>query len=354
MLQIQFSIRSGSNFIPIEIIIIQTHENGLLAMDPQLGCQTIGGSGFAGRTGSCQHNGLCTPLTDHICHLRIPLLVQGLIDPDQFPELSRGGQIIQVRNRLTLHECAPALALIEDGEEIRHGRTLGKDIRVFLIRVNKQKTTVSRHNIPHRQVARRGRHLAVIVIGKVFIGILVKIVPGTPGEQSGFILLAVSTVAMDGLFQRYSAADQRNILLDQFQHPLFQFRHRKVFCANHLNIDTGTQRAVHFCPDARPQLAKGQENHKLSSPNIAFSAGRIAAAQQLHFSVGGCHGTAHGRTFRIQILLPQRNVVQGKDFTGNFRCNGTVRKSWAVHSGLTNQIKKTLSRLQRYLTMIQF
>ena len=103
MFQVQFTIRPRHNLIPVNIIIIQTDQNRLFPLDPKLRCKPIGRCGLAGRTGACQHNRFGTSTADSVRHLGIPLLMQSLIDPDQFPESARCGQLIQIRHGLTFH-----------------------------------------------------------------------------------------------------------------------------------------------------------------------------------------------------------------------------------------------------------
>ena len=100
-------IRAGQDLIPIQIVIVQAHQNGLFAVDTQLCGQTVGRGGLTGRAWAGQHNGLCAPITDHIRDPGVILLVQSLIDPDQLSDAAGIHQIIQICNSLTIHKVAP-------------------------------------------------------------------------------------------------------------------------------------------------------------------------------------------------------------------------------------------------------
>ena len=86
VLQIQLPIRAGGDFIPVNVVVIQTHEDWFFPMDTKLGRQAMGRSRLTGGTGACQHNRLRTTLADHVCHLRKPLFMQRFVHPDQFPD----------------------------------------------------------------------------------------------------------------------------------------------------------------------------------------------------------------------------------------------------------------------------
>ena len=111
MLQIQLAIRAGGKFIPVDVIVIQAHEDGLFAMNPQLRGKAVGGSGFAGGAGSCQHHYSGFPLAHHICNLRNPLFVERLVDPNQLPDAAGAGLAVQIRHGAAFHQRAPAFPL---------------------------------------------------------------------------------------------------------------------------------------------------------------------------------------------------------------------------------------------------
>ena len=94
MLQIQLAIGTGQDLIPVDIVIVQPHQNGLLSVYPELGCQPVAGGGLARGAGAGQHDCLCAPLADHVSHLGVTLLVQRFIDTDQFPDPSVHNKLI--------------------------------------------------------------------------------------------------------------------------------------------------------------------------------------------------------------------------------------------------------------------
>ena len=221
MFQVQLSVGTGGDFIPVDVIIIQTHENGFLSVNPELGGQAVGGCGLAGGTGACQHDGLCATLGNHVGYLSIAFFVKGFIHPDQFPDAAGGGQVIQIRHGFTFHQSAPTLALVENGEEIGHGRHFRTGIRVGIIGIDKDETAVGGNDVPNCKIA-GGCHFAVIVIGEIPVGVFIKEIRFAPGKEPGFIGLAIGAVAVDGCLQRNAAADQRDILLHKVCHRFLQ------------------------------------------------------------------------------------------------------------------------------------
>ena len=94
VLQIQLPVWPRSNSIPVNVIIVKTHENRFLPVNPQLCRQTVGGCSLAGGAGPCQHYHFCAPLTNHICNLGEPLFMQRLVYPNQLPDSAGGCQLI--------------------------------------------------------------------------------------------------------------------------------------------------------------------------------------------------------------------------------------------------------------------
>ena len=111
VLQIQFAVRPRGDFVPVDVIVVQAHEHGLLSVHPELGRQPMGRGGLAGGAGACQHDGLGSPLADHVRHLRKPLFVQSLIHPNQLPDSAGACQLVQIRHGFALHQRTPPLPL---------------------------------------------------------------------------------------------------------------------------------------------------------------------------------------------------------------------------------------------------
>ena len=327
MLQIQLPIRAGSDLIPVDIVVIQAHQDGLFSVNPQLSGQPVGGGRLAGGTGPRQHDCPGPPLTDHIRYLRIPLFVECLIHPDQLPDPAGGGQVIQICHCLALHQTAPPLSLIEYAEEIGHSRHLGTHRRILRIRIHKHKTAVSAEDIPHSQISGGRHHFSVVIVGKITVGIFIEIIRLPPTQEPGLIHLSFPRIAVNRLPQRYPPSEQRNILPHQLGNLLFQSIRGKVFRAGHRDEHTFSQGAVHFRHRHGTQLPQSQENGKLSRTDIGFLTLGITIPQQPHLSTGSRHGTAHGGTLQTIVLFPHGDVVQCKNLTGNF---GRNRPLWKL------------------------
>ena len=145
-------------------------------MNTQLRCQTVGRGGFAGGAGTSQQHRLGTAAAHHVGHLGIILFVQRLIDPNQLPDASTIDQIVQIGNRITFHQLTPALTFPENAEEMGHFVVIRNPVRLQIVGENKQKTAFRRHHIPHLQITGGGAHFAVVIIGKITVGINIKIV----------------------------------------------------------------------------------------------------------------------------------------------------------------------------------
>ena len=341
MFQIQFSIRAGRNLIPVNVIVIQAHKNGLFPMNTKLGCQTMSRCGFSGGAGPCQHHNPGPPLTGHICHLGIALFMQGFIHPDQFPDPAGLHHVVEVSHSFAFHQRTPVLALGKHTEKVRHRRHISQFFRVLIVRVDKNKAILCRDHIPYRQKTGRGHHLTIVVVRKISIAVFVKIVCLPPGQQSCLIRLSVRFIPLHGLCQRYPAADQRNVLGNQLGYMFLQPLRGKIRNARHFNIQAGTQGAARFGRGFWPKLAYGQENHKPGCSQIAFLTCLVSITQQTHLSIGGCHGSADGGTLRIPITLTDRNVIQGKHLTGNFCRQRSAGQLRCIQPQLLDQFQQT-------------
>ena len=309
MLQIQFTVRAGGNFVPVYVIVVQTHENGLFPMDAELGGKTVRRGCLARGAGASQQHGLRPPLAHLIGHLRKPLFVQGFVYADQLPDAAGIRQVVEVGHRLALHQLAPALALVEHAEKVGHRRHLGADLRIAVVRIDEHKAAVRRENVPHRQIPGGGHHLAVVIVGKVTVGVLVEIIHRPPRKKPCLVGLPFFPEPVDGLLQFYPAADQGNVLPHQLTDPRFQGRSGKILCPHNADVHAGTQRAGHFCRCLRPQLPHGKENRELRRADIALLARRVGVAEQADFAVGRRHRPAHGLAVGLRLFLPHGNII---------------------------------------------
>ena len=103
VLQIQLAVRPRGDFVPVDVIVVQAHEHGLLPVNPQLGRQPMGRGGLTGGTGACQHNRFRAPLANHIRDLRKPLFMKRLIHTNQLPDSAGSRQLVQIRRSFALH-----------------------------------------------------------------------------------------------------------------------------------------------------------------------------------------------------------------------------------------------------------
>ena len=318
MFQVDFPVGARGDLVPVDIIVIQAHENGLLAMDPQLGCQPVCRGGLSGGGWARQHDSSCTPLADHIRHLGIALFMEGFVDPDQLTDPAGSSQFIQVRHHFALHQLAPFFALGKDREEIGHGGHLGKLIGLFIVRVHQDEAPVSGQQIPHRHIARIRSHFTVVIIGKITMGIDIKVIHIPPSEQTGLVGLSFGGIMGHSLFQADPAADQRDMLRNDLLHPGLQCGNGEILRTGDLHIDAGAQSTADLGCGLGPQLPDGQEDDELGSPLIHFPARGICIAKQVYLTAGGLHGSADRGTI-LNVLFPEGNIIQRKHLTGNFR-----------------------------------
>ena len=224
VLQIEFPVRPGGDFVPVDVVIVQTHENRLFPMHPQLGCQPVGGGGFTGRAGPGQHDRFRAPLAHLIRDSGEVLLMQRLVDTDQLPNPPGNGQLVQIGHRLAFHQFTPALPLFKHAEEIRRIQTGRHAVRISVIRTDKQKSILRRFDVPHRQIPRGRHHLSIVVVGKISIGILIKIIHGAPAQQPCFVRISVGFKVGNCFLQRHPAPLQRDIRSNQLPYlPLQLF-----------------------------------------------------------------------------------------------------------------------------------
>ena len=343
VLQIPLAVGTEGHLLPIDVVVIHAHEDGFLAMDPELGGQTVGGSGLAGGTGTSQHDSLGIALADHVGNAGELLLVERFIDPDQLPDPTGAGQVVQIRNGLALHQLAPALALVEDVEEIGAFQIGGGLAGVGPVGVDKEKTIVRRLDVPARQVAGGGHHLAVVIVGKVAVGVLVEVIKAAPGQEPGLIHLAVGLKVGDGGLLAHPAAQEGDVLFCQCRHPGLQLTCVEIIDAADLHIDAGADGAVHLGHRLGPQLAHGQENGKLGGTDVCLLAQVVPVAQQAHHAAGGRHGPAGRGLLHLSVRHPDGDIVQGKDLTGDLRRQGLLGQALAVQPHSLYQFQQALA-----------
>ena len=285
----------------------------------------MGRGGLAGGAGPCQHNGLGSPLADHVRHLRKPLFVQSLVHPDQLPDSAGACQLVQIRHGFALHQRAPPLPLGKHREEIGHIRYLCAEIRVLVVGIDQNKAVFRRHNVPHRQIAGGGQHFPVEIIGVALVYIFVKIVGAAPAKKPGLVLLPLCPEPLHGLMQRHPPTNQRNVLIHQLLKGFLQLLGGKILGPGNLDIHAGAQSAADLSLGPRTALLQSQEDGKESGSQIAFLSGLVGVAQQMYLSFRCRHGLPHGWPLSLGILLPQRDVVEGEDLTGDFRRQRPLR-----------------------------
>ena len=174
MLQVQLAVGPGGNFVPVDVVIIQAHQNGLFPMHPELGGEPVGRGGFSGGAGTGQHDNSGLPLADHVRNLGKPLFMQGFIHTNQLPDASGLGLSVQVRHRLTFHQLSPMLSLRKDGKEIGTVLECGGLIGRQVVRVQQNEAILGREDIPNGEIAGGGQHFAKEIIRKILVEILVK------------------------------------------------------------------------------------------------------------------------------------------------------------------------------------
>ena len=69
MLKVQRSVFAHRDRIPVQIVIIQAHQNRLLPVDSQLGGKTVRRGSLTGRAGTRQHHRFGSALADRVCNL---------------------------------------------------------------------------------------------------------------------------------------------------------------------------------------------------------------------------------------------------------------------------------------------
>ena len=317
VLQVQLAVGARGDFVPVDVIVIQAHEDGLLAVNPVLGSQAMGRGGLAGGAGPRQKHCLGPPGADHIRHLRKPLLMQCLVDPDQLPDFSGGCQLVQIRHVFAVHQAAPALALGEDAEKLGHGRQLGRSVRFQLVRIDEEEASIRREDIPHGEVARRGGHFPVEIIRIIPVAVFAAIFQAPPLQKPGLIPLTLGGKPGNGLLLFGPMPQQRDILRHDLLHLGFQPGHREILGTGYGDKGAGAQGAVHGAHRLRPQLPQGQEHNKLTGTDVHIPPGRVLDPQQPDVPSGGCHGPAHRGPVPFPVLATQGNIIQGKDLTGD-------------------------------------
>ena len=217
-------------------------------------------------------------------------------------------------------------------------------IRILIVRVSEQKSAIRATDIPHRQISGGRHHLAIVIVREIAVGILIEVVKAAPLQQPCLIRLPIRDKMVDGLLQRHPAAQQRNILSNQCSHPGLELFGIKVINAGHIHIHAGADGTVHLCHRFRPKLPHGKKDHELCRAAVGFPTRCITIMQQPHFAAGGSHSPAHGRTICAGILLPDRNVIQRKDFACDFGRQRTAGKFRVIQSQLPHQFQQTLPR----------
>ena len=278
-------------------------------MDPQLGSQAVGRGGFSGGAGACQHHGPGPPLAHLIRHLGEPFFMQGFVNPDQLPDTAGSGQVVQIRHGFAFHQAAPALPLRKYAEKVGHGGHFRAKRRILVIGIDEQESPVSGQDVPNRQISGGRHHFSVIVIREAAIGVFIKIIRRPPGQKPRFVHLAVPGILGHRLLKGNPAADQRDVHFHQRLHPALQPGSGKILRILHLDKDTGTQCAIHFCPGLGPQLPQSQKQRELRRADVALLSRWVAVAKQANLSMGGRHGPANGGPVSCRVLFPQRDVI---------------------------------------------
>ena len=347
MLQILLSIRPGRNLVSVKIVIIQTHQNRLFPVHPELGCQSVGRGGFSGGTWPGQHHSLGAALADHIRNLRIPLLMQGFVHPNQFPDSSGNCQIVQVGNRCAFHKTAPAFPFVENTEKPGHGGHLRAFFRLIGVGINQNKAPVRRNDIPDGEIVGTGEHFSIIIVRKVPIGIDMKLFLAPPAKKPGFIILSTLHEVVNRLLKRHTAAGQRDCLGNQLLHPFLQGVCGECICPFHGDENTGSQCTAGFCRSFRPKLAQRQKYHKLRGSGVYLTPQGIFVAKKGNHSPGGCHSTTDGMPFAFQILLSDGDIVQRKNLAGKFGRQRPQAQLFLIQIQFPDKIQKGLPGLRR-------
>ena len=80
--QIQLAVRPRGDFVPVNVVVVQAHENGLFPVNTELGGQPVGGGGLSRGAGPCQHHHSGPPAAHLIGDLGISLFMEGFVHPD--------------------------------------------------------------------------------------------------------------------------------------------------------------------------------------------------------------------------------------------------------------------------------
>ena len=156
----------------------------------------------------------------------------------------------------------------------------------------------------------------------------------------------------DGLLRAHTAADQRNVLCYDLSHLSLQPLNAPILSAGDLNKQTGTDGAFHFASGMGPQTTQSQENHKLRCSDISFPSCRVAVSQKLNNTIGRSHCPPHRRTIRLELLIPQRDIIKRKYFTGDLGCNRVCRQFTRDQTLFLGHIQKGLVGLCLHRTII--
>ena len=119
MLKVNLAVRTGSDLVAVDVVIVKAHKYRLLAVDTKLSVKSVCRCGFTRRAGACKHNRLCSSLTDLVCNGRESLLVQSLVDTDKLSDLAVVYKSVQVGYGFALHKLAPLLALVTYCKQVR-------------------------------------------------------------------------------------------------------------------------------------------------------------------------------------------------------------------------------------------
>ena len=343
MLQIYLAVRSGGEFLPVDVIVIQTHQDGLFAVHPKLDGQAVGSGGFAGGAGAGQHDHLGGTLAYHIRDLRNPLFMERLVDADQLPDAAGNRFLIQVGHRLAFHQRTPAFALGEDGEEIGAGLKFGSHVRVQIVRVEQNHAALCRKQIPDRQVAGGRKHLPKEIIRIILIDIFVEGILRAPLQQLRLIGLIVPPELVNGLLPGDPLTEDREILPDIGSDLLLQRLHRNAALLLDGNEDAAAQRAADFRGGIRPKRTDRHKHQEARRPGIHFFPRVLKIAQQMHLPIGGSHGTAHGGALLFLRSGTDGNIVQCENLTGNFGSQRSVLQMVGIHAQALNQLPQGLA-----------
>ncbi len=118
MLKVQLAVGAGGDPVAVDVVVVQTHEDGRAPVHAELGSQAVGRGGLARGAGTGQKHRLGASLADHVGDRRKALLVQGFIDANELADAAGSGMLVEVGDRLTAHQLAPPLALGVDAHVV--------------------------------------------------------------------------------------------------------------------------------------------------------------------------------------------------------------------------------------------